>query len=286
MISRTLGSVFLALSAMSCNAQEGVVIPLWEAGAPGFEDRKDEAEEAKDWWVKNIHNPTLTAYLPKAEESKGVAVLVCPGGGHRLLVVGAEGMDAAKYLQSMGYAAFVLKYRLGREEDTPYSIEKHALEDGQRAMRIIRSRAEEFGVSSDKIGMLGFSAGGEVVSMVTYADPKTVVNPTDDIDRLSSHPDFQMLVYPGPLGIPETLPKNSPPAFLLVANDDGAAKNILSLVAKYRKIDRPVEAHLYASGGHGFNLGQRSSLQSINTWPKRMEQWLNDYIASPQTGDK
>ena len=123
-------------------AQQAVQeIPLWPGGAPGFESRRNEPQLAKDYWVRNIHNPTLTVYLPPKEKATGAAVVICPGGGHRMLVFNAEGDEPARYLASIGVAAFALKYRLGREEGSPYSIEKHAREDGQRAMAGVVVRA-------------------------------------------------------------------------------------------------------------------------------------------------
>ncbi len=118
-------------------------IPLWPNGAPGFESRRGEPELAKDYWVRNINNPSITVYLPPKEKATGAAIVICPGGGHRLLVFKAEGDEPARHLNSLGIAAFVLKYRLAREDGSPYSLEKHPREDGQRAMRLVRSRAQE-----------------------------------------------------------------------------------------------------------------------------------------------
>ena len=142
------------------------VIPLWQKGAPGFENRRNEPEQAKDYWVKNIHNPSLTVFLPPKEKATGAAVIICPGGGHRLLVYNAEGVEPAVFLNSIGVAAFVLKYRLSREENSPYSIEKHPREDAYRAIRLVRGHAKEWNIDTARVGMLGFSAGGEVVAMV------------------------------------------------------------------------------------------------------------------------
>ena len=240
------------------------VIPLWEDGAPGFESRRSEPEQAKDWWVKNIHNPSLTAFFP--EKPNGTAIIVCPGGGHRELVYNAEGVDAATYLTKLGVTVFVLKYRLAREEGSPYSLETHVKEDARQAIRIVRKRAGEWNLDQNKIGMMGFSAGGEVVSMVAYEKlPKDIqIN-------------FQILIYPGPLYIPDVVPADSPRAFMLAANDDVCCSGpIVKLLTGYKKAGLPVEVHLYAKGDHGFNMGNRSSLKSISSWPDRLRDWLSD----------
>ena len=253
------------------------VVALWEKGAPGFESRRNEPEEAKDYWVKNVHNPSITVYLPPKEKATGAGIVVAPGGGHRLLVFNAEGRDAAEYLNSIGVAAFVLKYRLAREAGSPYKLDVHPREDAYRAMRLVRSRASEWGIDPNRLGMMGFSAGGEVVSWVAYNPGAGDPVAADPIDRLNGRPNFQIMIYPGPLGIPETIPPDAPPAFLLVANDDtGAARVVFNLLQKYREAKAPVEAHIYARGGHAFNMGQRSKLSTLKTWPQRMADWLAD----------
>jgi acetyl esterase/lipase len=268
---------FLLWSTALLGAEEPREIPLWPNGAPGFEDRRDEPPLAKDYWIRNIHNPSITVYLPPKEKATGAAVVICPGGGHRELVFNAEGAEPARYLNSIGVAAFALKYRLGREQGSPYSVQKHAREDGVRAMRLVRSRAEDWNIDPKRIGIMGFSAGGEVVSMVVYSPGEGDPNAVDPIDRLNSRPDFQIMIYPGPLGIPDVIPANAPPAFLLVANDDrGAARTIASLFQKYRAAGLPVEAHIFARGGHAFNMGNRSQLESLKKWPERLSDWMAD----------
>lgn len=252
-------------------------IPLWANGAPGFESRRNEPTKAKDWWIKNIHNPSITVYQAPKEKATGTAVVICPGGGHRELVFNAEGREAAEFLNSIGVTALVLKYRLAREENSPYTLEKHVREDAYRAMRLVRSRAKEWNVDPNRIGMLGFSAGGEVVALIAYSTGEGNPTATDPIDKVNGKPDFQMLVYPGPNFIPETIPKDAPPVFLLAANDDPCCSgSVFNLLQRYRAASVPVEAHLYTQGAHGFNMGNRSSLNSIKTWPQRMADWMSD----------
>lgn len=254
-----------------------VEIPLWSNGAPGFESRRNEPTQAKDWWVKNIHNPSVTVYAPPKEKATGTAVIVCPGGGHRELVYNAEGKEAAEFLNSIGVTAFVLKYRLANEDKSPYSLEKHVREDAYRAMRLVRTRAKEWNVDTDKIGMLGFSAGGEVVSLVAYAPGDGDQSASDPIDRANGKPNFQMLVYPGPAFIPKTIPPDAPPLFMLVANDDACCSEaVASLLKGYRAANLSVEAHIYAQGKHAFNMGNRSKLVTIKSWPQRMADWMTD----------
>jgi acetyl esterase/lipase len=269
---------FILVIAMAVMAQETApVIPLWPNGAPGFEARRNEPELAKDYWIRNIHNPSITVFLPPKGKANGTAVLICPGGGHRELVYNAEGVEPAHYLNNLGVAAFVLKYRLARETNSPYSLKIHPREDGDRAMRLIRSRAAEWNLNTNHIGIMGFSAGGEVVSLVVYQPTAGDPAAADPIDRMSCRPDFQIVIYPGPLGVPEIVPTNTPPAFFLGANDDlDPARTITDLVQKYRLAGVPAEVHLFAQGGHAFNMGNRSKLATIKGWPQRLADWMAD----------
>jgi acetyl esterase/lipase len=263
---------------------DSLVLPLWKNGAPGFENRKNEPEEAKDYWVKNIHNPTITVYFPPAGIANGTAVLICPGGGHRLLVYKAEGVDPAKYLNKIGIVAIILKYRLAREPNSPYSLNIQPREDAYRAMRLIRSYSKEWKIDTNRVGMLGFSAGGEVVDIIAFASGKGNPQAPDPVDRLNGKPNFIMQIYPGPLNIPDSIPQDAPPAFLLAANDDTCCSvTVIHLLEKYRQAKVSVEAHILAHGDHGFNMGYRSSLRSVNTWPQLMANWLldNKWISQP-----
>ena len=160
------------IPAITFAQTQPTVIPLWKSGAPGFEKLKDVPEQAKDYWVKNINNPSLTVFLPPKGKANGSAIVVCPGGGHRLLVFNAEGVEPGQFLSNLGVTVFVLKYRLARDTNSPYKIEVHAKQDGYRAMRLVRSLAGQYGLDTNRIGMMGFSAGGEVVDMVGFGDGK------------------------------------------------------------------------------------------------------------------
>jgi acetyl esterase/lipase len=279
-LALALSAVAIALSllvSLPAAAQDSIgVFPLWPKGAPGFEGRRNIPEQAKDYWVKNIHNPSIQVYLPPKDKATGTAVVICPGGGHRLLVYNAEGRDPALFLNSIGVAAIILKYRLFRE-DSSYTLEKDVRMDAYRAMRLVRSRAREWGIDTGRVGMLGFSAGGEVVELIAYDPGRGDARAADPTDRLNGKPNFQMLVYPGPLGVPEAVPPDAPPAFLLAANDDPCcAVPVVKLLEKYREAKVPVEAHILSGGNHGFNMGHRSNLKAVKDWPQRMADWMAD----------
>ena len=271
-----LGLLMLAAGPLAAQpAPERVA--LWPNGAPGFEQRRGEPEQAQDYWVRNIHDPSLTVYRPDPAKANGAAVVILPGGGHRMLVITSEGADAARFFTDLGVTAFVLKYRLEREAGSPYRIATHALADARRAVRLVRSRAGEFGIDPDRIGLMGFSAGGEVVMMAADGTADPVQGTPDAVDRVDSRPDFQILVYPGPLGVPDAPPVGAPAAFLVAANDDQCCSApMIALLGRLREADVPVEMHLYAQGDHAFNMGQRTPLTGLRDWPKRLAEWMHD----------
>lgn len=261
-------------STFGAHAQE--VEYLWPKGAPGFEHLSMQKEQAKDWWVKNVHNPSITVFLAEKEKRNGTSVLIFPGGGHRELVFDEEGTKTAMFLNTLGINAFVLKYRLAREENSPYKLDKHPKEDAERAIRLLRKRSKDWGIQIERLGVMGFSAGGEVAAMVAYSNIPHP-NPVDAVDKISAKVDFQILIYPGPLGIPDTVNRKAPPTFLLVAiNDDCCTKPSLKLLNAYKQSEASIEAHFYAQGGHGFNMGDRSKLKSLAKWPNRLADWLHD----------
>jgi acetyl esterase/lipase len=271
-----LAALTISLFTLPRLADAQQVIPLWKNGAPGFEARRDEPEQHKDWWYKNIHNPSLTVFLPPAGKANGTAVIVAAGGGHRELVFDPEGVEPAQYLASLGVTAFALKYRLFREPGSKYTIDNTA-EDIRRAMRTVRARASEWHIDPARIGVMGWSAGGEVAALVAYPPVDGDAKSADPVERVSARPDFQILVYPGPLGIPGRIPASAPPLFLLGAADDEYVANVLfDLTRKYHDGGAPIETHIYAQGKHAFNMGQRSQYVSIKRWPQRLAEWMED----------
>mgnify|MGYP003693855811 CR=1 FL=1 len=235
---------------------------MWEKGAPGFESRRDEPEQHQDWWYKNIHNPSLTVFLPPAGKANGTAVIVAAGGGHRELVFNPEGVEPAQYLASLGVTAFALKYRLFREPGSKYTIDNTA-EDIRRAMRTVRARAAEWQRRSGphrRHGLVGRRRSRRAGGLSTRG--RRSEGARIPIERVSARPDFQILIYPGPLGIPDQVPRDAPPLFLLGAADDEYVADVLfDLTRKYHDAGASIETHIYAQGKHAFNMGQRSHIR-------------------------
>ena len=203
-------------------------------------------------------------------------MVIVPGGGHRLLVTTSEGEDAARWFTAHGIAAFVLRYRLFRAEGSPYRLDD-ARADTERALRLVRSRAQRSGIDPNRIGVIGFSAGGELARMALLAEPVPAPGKGDAVDRLSARPDFGILVYPGPLTAPETVASDAPPVFLVAANDDECCSQPpLDVLAAYRRAGASAELHMYAAGGHAFNMGARTERPGLSRWTDRMAEWLAD----------
>ncbi|GGA39062.1 xylanase [Dyella nitratireducens] len=237
--------------------------------------------------VSNVSQPTMTVYAPKGKNT-GVAVVVFPGGGFQILAIDLEGTEACDWLTSQGITCVLLKYRV---PSVPYhwqcdcrpdnfALSVQPLEDAQRAIRLVRFHAAQWGIDPHKIGVLGFSAGGYLVAEVSTNFKRRLYTPVDAADKESSRPDFAVPVYPGHLAAPHGLNSNvpvtheTPPTFLVQAEDDYVDGVDQSLVyyAALKKAGVPVEMHLYAHGGHAFGL--RPTQLPITEWPKLVEVWL------------
>lgn len=251
-------------------------IPLWPNGAPGVGKRGAESEVGRDYWVRNIHRPSILAFPATNRHNSGAAVIIFPGGGHKILVWTNEGAKVAIALNRMGVSAFVVKYRLANEADSPYSVEGDATDDARRAVRWVRAHAAEYAVDPERVGVMGFSAGGELVSLIAD-NPEPAGRPkTDSIDSERARPDFQILVFPGPRGLPATSIGKAPPAFIVAGSLDACcAAPSVALYEQLRRAGVSAELHMYADSDHAFNL-EESNRVSIVHWPDRLNDWLAD----------
>ncbi len=251
----------------------------------------DEAPNQTHGYLKvtEVHKPSLTVYLPPDDKATGAAMIIAPGGGHQFLNFDQEGTYVAEYLNSIGVAGLVLKYRLAREPGSTYSIEGNALADAQRAIRMVRAQGAEEHLNPGRIGILGFSAGGEVAALAATRFDTGKPDAADPIDRVSSRPDFVALIYPGIRADGYTIPKDMPLTFLLCAdNDRGPATALSVLYPKLKAAGIQTEVHIYATGGHGFGINPNTKNPSpAATWlavpPGRMAQrnWRDENELSP-----
>jgi endo-1,4-beta-xylanase len=278
-------SRFLVASLAFCAAlpalDRGEEIRLWQKGAPGFEsetapevfEKSDNPKLPKRFTV--VHYPSIYAFLPPAGNANGAAVVVAPGGGHSQLVIDKEGWDIANWLNKNGFAAFVLKYRLARAKESHYTVPDHALADAARAMRTVRYHAKDWGVDPARIGFMGFSAGGEVAALIETRFDTGNDSSADPIDRVSSRPDFAVVVYPGFRPGTITVPKDAPPTFLVCADNDRS--HVVTTVNLYLDLEKQgvsSEMHIYAAGGHGF--GMKPSALPVASWTDRLRDWFAD----------
>lgn len=274
-------SASLILASAIFGAERGEEIRLWPNWAPGSENEtaaevfaaSDNPKLPKQFTV--VHYPSVYAFLPPKEKANGMAVVIAPGGGHSQLVIAKEGWDIAEWMNQQGIAAFVLKYRLAKAKDSHYTVERDAMADTTRAMRLVRSRAREFGVDPAHIGFIGFSAGGYLAALIeTRFDAGNDSSP-DPVERAGSRPDFDIVVYPGYPAGSITVPKNAPPAFLVCAdNDPSHVVTTVNLYLDLQKQGISSEMHIYASGGHGFGI--KPSALPVSSWPDRLKEWMLD----------
>jgi acetyl esterase/lipase len=275
-----VGAIALSFSAAGLGAQTPSEIPLWPSGAPGSQGKAANEAVTKsasgELRVSSIHNPSLTPYLPPKDRASGTAILVIPGGGHRMLAITHEGYNVAEWLRDHGIAAFVLKHRLAREEGSTYKIEVESFADTARANRLIRSRAKEWNIDVGRVGAMGFSAGGELVNMAAARADGGDASATDTIDRESCRLNFQALIYPGRSGDIQPI-KDAPPVFLAAAYNDRTdiSEGLAEAYLRFKRVGVPAELHIYGTGGHGFGL-RSSNQRPVGTWIVRFEEWLKE----------
>lgn len=298
-------SIFLSLCLLitinTCFSQE--TIQLWSGEIPNHQKTNEvETQEKGDiLWIKNVQEPSLEIYLPTKRNATGKAMVICPGGGYQGLAYDWEGTDIAKWLNSKGIAAFVLKYRLPKSNSIIIG-HKAPLQDAQRAIRLVRHNSEKWNVSKNQIGIMGFSAGGHLASTLGthYNDGENSLPST--IDSLSARPDFMVLIYPvitmrssythegsrnNLLGEnPEQelidfysnelhVNKNTPPTFIVHSTNDKGVSVMNSILFYQALVKEEIysEMHIYPKGGHGFSLAiERGHLQ---TWTDRLSEWID-----------
>ena len=259
--------------------QEPKQIPLWPNGAPGSEGKtgpeKVRINATGDHLINNVHNPSITPYIP-AKNTSGVALIIAPGGGHQDLWMDHEGYNPAHWFRDKGIATFILKYRLARDSNSTYTIERDELADIQRAIRLVRSRAKEWHIDTAKIGVMGFSAGGEVAALAAMRFDYGNTTSPDVIEQASSYPNFQALIYPGGTNKFEVV-KNAPPVFICGGFKDvpRIAEGMAEVYLKYKKAGVPAELHIYSGVGHGFGISEKNQ-GPVAHWPDRFMEWLAD----------
>jgi acetyl esterase/lipase len=279
----------LALASQAI-AAEPSTLNLWPGKAPGeTKELPPEADQTKDTdkliagrriiKLGNVATPQITVYRPAPAKDTGASVIIAPGGGFNILAYDLEGTEVAEWLNTLGVTGIVLKYRVPARD--PQKRWLAAVQDAQRAVSLVRSRAGEWKLDPQRIGILGFSAGGATAGYTALLFEQRQYTPVDAVDQVSSRPDFALLIYPGGFVDQKTgalneavkVPKNCPPMFIASAWDDHVTVlNSLLLGVELKKAGVPVGMHLYPTGGHGYGL--RRTEEPVTTWPDRAAEWL------------
>lgn len=301
MIKFVLYSLLYMMTLNVLTGQENT-LKLWPANIPNQQttDEVEIHENREILWITYVQEPTIEVFLPAKKGATGRAVVICPGGGYTGLSYDSEGTDIAKWLNSQGIAAFVLKSRLPNSKSVITSY-KAPLQDVQRAIRLVRHNAEKWNISKDKIGIMGFSAGGHLASTLGTHYDEEIDFDGDDIDSLSARPDFMVLIYPVITMNPsythqgskdnllgenpdqelvdfysnETqVDKETPPTFLVHTTDDDSVP-VMNSILFYQALSKESiysEMHIYPEGGHGYGLA--IGMGYLQTWNDRLADWL------------
>lgn len=281
----------LLLLTTFTRAAEHQIIPLWPGKPPGeIKELPPEADTTKPtdnliagrrlMRVGNVSTPTLTVYPAPAGMATGTSIIIAPGGGHHILAWDLEGTEVAEWLNSIGVTAFVLKYRVPARAIGDEPRWRAAVQDAQRALSIVRTRAGEWNLNPARVGIMGFSAGGETALLATLFNERTYPK-VDAADEAALTPAFAGLIYSAGVIDRATKAKHdyvkitsaTPPMFITHTYDDGVpVENAIVLFQELKQAKVPAELHIYSEGGHGYGL--RETRQPITTWHHRMADWL------------
>lgn len=283
---RRLVIALIAMITVSARASDRPVISLWESQVPDQSEPKapplyKSATRDGIARIEKVTDPALVVYEAAAEKHNGAAVIVCPGGGYSILAIEHEGFKVAEWLSGMGYTAFVLQYRVPKNQSG-------ALQDAQRAMRYVRGNRKKWKLEADKIGVLGFSAGGSLCARLSTRYAEALYPRQGDLDSVSARPDFTVLIYPAYLdkGNNKTLTpelkitEKTPPMFLFVAKDDHYANSSRVMTAALREKMIPTELHIHPEGGHGFGMKKGNAAAAV--WPPLCAAWLAKQIGDDE----
>jgi acetyl esterase/lipase len=275
--------LILLLFSLDSFSQKNDIIYLWPGKVPGEAKEKvpsvmEPPREGNSVRYSEVTNPSIEVFIPDPAKNNHAAVIVCPGGAYRILAFDYEGTDIAAWLSKLGYTAFVLQYRIPDKREG-------ALQDAQRALRIIRSNSKKWDIDPEKIGIMGFSAGGSLSARASTLFKNRTYPAVDMADSLSCRPAFAMLIYPAYLDqgpdrsiTPElTLSKETPPMFIFQTADDTYGNSALVMASAFRDAKLPIELHILPTGGHGY--GMRPGKPAPETWPGLAEKWLKGILA-------
>lgn len=271
-------TITVLISAQLVYSELQEVIPLWPGDVPGETESKAPAVISDNHGgntlrICKVTDPALVVYQPDSGRANGAAVIICPGGGYNNLCADKEGSEIGRWLNTLGYTAFVLQYRVPKKQ-------AGALQDALRAIRMVRGLRSQWGLDANRIGLMGFSAGGSLSARAGTRYGEAVYNPVDELDAISARPDFAILIYPAYLDqgpentlTPElTVDQQTPPMFLFVAANDKHANSSLVMASALRKKNVPVELHMLPEGGHGFGI--RKGNVAACVWPALCEEWM------------